>query len=142
MPRDYFTKSMKVVWITGASSGIGEAIALEYASQSQLATAHKSFSSDKKSQFGVRLILSARRMEELQRVKERCVKETGIAAEFVECVCLDLLDNEQSHEKNFIEVLSKFGRVDVLVNNVKNIEHENREERDRDRDRQIETDRD
>ena len=41
----------KVVWITGASSGIGEALA-------------KAFASD-----GAKLILSARREDELNRVK-------------------------------------------------------------------------
>ena len=44
----------KVVWITGASSGIGEAIAYELAS------------------VGARLILSARNKAELERVANKC----------------------------------------------------------------------
>ena len=44
----------KVVWITGASSGIGESLAYALA------------------ECGARLILSARREEELKRVREKC----------------------------------------------------------------------
>ena len=44
----------KVVWITGASSGIGEQLAYCLASR------------------GVKLVLSARRTEELERVLEKC----------------------------------------------------------------------
>jgi dehydrogenase/reductase SDR family protein 7 len=47
----------KVVWITGASSGIGEHIALALA------------------RGGAQLILSARRLHELERVKEKCLSE-------------------------------------------------------------------
>ena len=45
----------KVVWITGASSGIGENLAYELA------------------KCGCKLVLSARRKEELERVKAKCI---------------------------------------------------------------------
>lgn len=45
----------KVVWITGASSGIGEHIALNL------------------SKHGAKLILSARREDKLYQVKNRCI---------------------------------------------------------------------
>lgn len=47
----------QVVWITGASSGIGEYLAYELAT------------------VGCKLILSARRKEELERVKAKCIGE-------------------------------------------------------------------
>lgn len=44
-----------VVWVTGASSGIGEELAYQL------------------SKLGVSLVLSARRVQELERVKRRCL---------------------------------------------------------------------
>ena len=44
----------KVIWITGASSGIGEHLAY------------------KLTEFGCKLVLSARRKDELDRVKNQC----------------------------------------------------------------------
>lgn len=54
------TLNGKVVWITGASSGIGEHIALALA------------------RGGARLVLSARRFQELERVKENCLSKYGL----------------------------------------------------------------
>jgi len=83
----------KTVWITGASSGIGEAMAL-------LA-----------SQRGAKVILTARRESELQRVKNACVNPAQVAV-----LPLDLLKLGDPAEA--LKKAEKFfGPVDVLVNN-------------------------
>ncbi|MDC6351675.1 SDR family oxidoreductase [Zeaxanthinibacter sp. PT1] len=85
--------SGKVVWVTGASSGIGEALAFEL-SKNQC-----------------KLILSARTTERLQEVRHRC--------KFPENACIlpmDLAAPEKAAE--IVEkALSFFGHVDVLINN-------------------------
>ncbi len=84
----------KVVWITGASSGIGEALAEEFA------------------KLGARLILSSRRQAELERVKAKLKMSDE------DCLVLPL-DLEQYHEmEDKVEkALNHFDRIDYLVNN-------------------------
>lgn len=84
----------KVVWITGASSGIGEALAHEFAKE------------------GAKLVLSARRMEELERVK----KELGLPDSSVLKLPIDMLRPEEFAAKTQA-VLEYFGQIDVLVPN-------------------------
>lgn len=84
----------KVVWITGASSGIGEALA---------------YALNKK---GTRLILSARREEELERVKANC---TGNPDDIV-VLPLDLTKTATLADKAKTAE-SFFGSVDILFNN-------------------------
>lgn len=85
----------KVVWITGASSGIGEALAYELAKK------------------GARLILSARRKEELERVKGNCVAS---AQPNVHTLPLDLTQTE-TLKLSTEAAIQIFGHVDILVNN-------------------------
>jgi len=82
----------KVVWITGASSGIGEAMAVLAA------------------QRGAKLVLSARRREELERVRGLCADPAQVAV-----LPLDLMQFDAAEAARQAE--SYFGRVDVLVNN-------------------------
>lgn len=85
----------KVVWITGASSGIGEALAYEFARK------------------GSKLILSARRKQELERVKGNCVSssQSGIGI-----LPLDL--TQPSTLALSVEAaIQLFGHVDILINN-------------------------
>lgn len=87
------TLKNEIVWITGASSGIGEALAYELAGR------------------GARLVLSSRREGELERVRAACERP-----EDHQVVPLDLADQE-SLETAAAEVLAKHGHVDVMVHN-------------------------
>lgn len=85
----------KVVWLTGASSGIGEALAYALARK------------------GVRLILSARRKVELDRVKGNCPSK---AQPQIRVLPLDLsqADTLRLSTEAAIQI---FGAVDILINN-------------------------
>lgn len=87
----------QVIWITGASSGIGEALAMAFAGE------------------GALLVLSARRESELQRVAERC-QAAGLNAEQVMVLPLDIgeIDGLPAATE---QVLARFKRIDVLINN-------------------------
>ena len=84
----------KVVWITGASSGIGEALAHAFHGE------------------GAHVVLSARRVAELNRVAGDLADGAGEHM----VVPLDLAD-EASLSKAAELVRERFGRVDILVNN-------------------------
>jgi len=83
----------KVVWITGASSGIGEALAIGAARR------------------GAKVVLTARRTAELERVKGLCADPTQAAV-----LPLDLLKLGEPAAA-LREAERFFGPVDVLVNN-------------------------
>jgi short-subunit dehydrogenase len=85
----------KAVWITGASSGIGEALAHEF------------------SRHGARLIISSRRKEELERVKSDC---QNLGATAVEILPLDLAQvSTLAITAN--AAIQIFGQIDILINN-------------------------
>ncbi|KAF5890682.1 dehydrogenase/reductase SDR family member 7 [Clarias magur] len=88
----------KVVWITGASSGIGEELAYQLAA------------------VGARLVLSARRENELHRVRRKCLELSSLEEKDILVLPLDLLDRSTHREKTDA-VLQHFGKIDVLVNN-------------------------
>lgn len=84
----------KVVWITGASSGIGEALTYEFARQ------------------GARLIISSNQQNELEKVQERCVE---IGAEcFIQYLDVTAINEMPSITEKLI---NQFKKIDVLVNN-------------------------
>lgn len=83
----------KTVWITGASSGIGEATAKLL------------------SQEGANVIISARRQSELERVKAECS-----SPEKVKIVALDLEQhNDAKQWAN--DAWPLFGGIDILISN-------------------------
>lgn len=92
MSLSYF--SGKVVWITGASSGIGEALVFALAKQ------------------GAQLVLSARNESTLQEVadKAKLVKENYLIIPFD-------LANISKAENYVQQIVQKFNRIDFLINN-------------------------
>jgi len=86
----------KVVLITGASAGIGEALALEFARR------------------GAHLVLAARRQSQLERIASTCEQiHPGIETLVVPT---DVSDEAQL-ERLVQAAHDRFGRIDVLVNN-------------------------
>lgn len=85
--------SEKVAWVTGASSGIGEAIVYELSKQ------------------GAKLIISSRRREALEKVKANCANPDDVYV-----LPLDLLEMDQ-FPIIAAEAKEQFGRIDMLFNN-------------------------
>ena len=84
----------KVVWITGASSGIGEAIALAFAKE------------------GAKLVLTSRREEELLRVK----KLTGLPDSSVLILPMDVTAIDKAAPAADL-IIKTFGQIDIMVHN-------------------------
>jgi NADP-dependent 3-hydroxy acid dehydrogenase YdfG len=84
----------KVVWITGAGSGIGEATALTLASA------------------GATVVLTGRREAPLQSVSERITSGGGVAV-----VAPGDLSDSLAVDKIVSDIVARQGRIDVLVNN-------------------------
>lgn len=83
----------KVVIITGASSGIGKACALEFAKK------------------GFTVVIAARSLNKLQVVEQELSKITDVLAMQADV-------SKEADCKNLIDAtIQKFGRVDVLINN-------------------------
>lgn len=87
----------KVVWITGASSGIGQALAVEYAKQ------------------GALLILSARREDALNLVYQECIN-AGASSDSLLVLPLDVTV-QSLFDETAAQALAFKGRIDVLINN-------------------------
>jgi len=83
----------KVVWITGASSGIGKAVAFALSEQ------------------GAKLIISSRTIEKLEEVKQQCAQP-----EKVQLLKMDLEDYHNLG-KLVQKAISLFNGIDILINN-------------------------
>jgi NAD(P)-dependent dehydrogenase (short-subunit alcohol dehydrogenase family) len=84
----------KIIWITGASSGLGKYMAYEFAKQ------------------GAKLALSARRKDQLNEVLQ-VVESFGAEGLVVPC---DVL-NEEEIEEAVQAILAHFGRLDIAIAN-------------------------
>ncbi|CAL2077801.1 SDR family oxidoreductase [Tenacibaculum sp. 190524A05c] len=83
----------KIIWITGASSGIGKSLAIHLSQQN------------------TKLILSSRKESSLNEVKKMCNNPDNVSV-----LPLDLEDYSNFSDK-VQQAISVFGRIDILVNN-------------------------
>ena len=87
----------KVVWITGASSGIGAALALEFAAE------------------GAKLVLSARTEADLNKIKDQCIDVGGCCDDYL-VLPLDITD--QASLQGCVNNVLEWGKsIDMLINN-------------------------
>lgn len=92
----FFQKNFKkVVWITGASSGIGEALCYKF------------------SELDAKLIITSRKLQELEKVKNKCKNPQD-----VEILVMDLSDLDQMNKllDDYFQK-SPTKKIDILVNN-------------------------
>src|SRR6056297_1633167 len=89
-----FSLENKVALITGASRGIGEAIAITLA------------------EYGASCILVSRKIEALENVRKK-IEEKGGKAHAISCH----MGHMDQIENLFQKVNEKFGKLDILINN-------------------------
>jgi len=94
MKRDLFSLAGRTALVTGASRGIGEAIAKTLA------------------EHGAKIILTARRIEGLTRVTEEIVAGGGSAT----AIACHLGEMDQI-SRLFDQIRSEYGKLDILINN-------------------------
>lgn len=83
----------QVIWITGASSGIGKALAIEF------------------SKLGAKVVISARNKDELEKTQTSCLQPENILV-----LPLDL-ENYGDFPSKADQVIKHFGKIDMLINN-------------------------
>ncbi|MCG3882644.1 SDR family NAD(P)-dependent oxidoreductase [Psychrobacter sp. Ps3] len=81
------------IWITGASSGLGKALAIAFSKK------------------GATIILSGRNEDKLEAVKEQCKKSKNH-----HIVPFDISDSEQT-QAAYKSAINKAGKIDWLINN-------------------------
>ncbi|XP_077538219.1 dehydrogenase/reductase SDR family member 7-like [Haemaphysalis longicornis] len=91
------TLRRKVAWISGAGSGLGRAMALEFASH------------------GVKVALTDIDEQALEDVKYTLVAQELLPEKDVLLLPMDVTKFDE-HAGNFAKVLAKFGHLDILVN--------------------------
>ncbi|MEL6718990.1 MAG: SDR family oxidoreductase [Bacteroidota bacterium] len=84
----------KWVWITGASSGLGEALSYEFARN------------------GANLIISSRKQVDLERVKANCSDKVSVIVQV-----LDVATQQDQFEIITQKLVQQTGRIDILINN-------------------------
>lgn len=92
---NYFDLTGQVAIVTGCSTGLGVQMARALASQ------------------GCTIVPIARRLDKLQEVAAMLTQEFGVEAYPIKC---DITDTEVVNA-TVKEVLDKFGRIDILINN-------------------------
>ncbi len=83
----------KNIWITGASSGIGEALSYQF------------------SKLGANIIISSRRQEELERVKQNCENPDKVSIQLIDLANHDEIPNIAQ------KVVNEHSHIDILINN-------------------------
>lgn len=95
MLKKYFDLTGRVALVTGCSTGLGVQMAKALASQ------------------GAKIVALARRKEKIESVASEIAKDFGVETLAVQC---DITDTDRVNAA-VDEILAKFGRIDVLINN-------------------------